>query len=53
MLGRLAVVATHPVLFSMANLYAALVDLAVGDVEVFSALVEAEHWLDGRQAPST
>jgi hypothetical protein len=31
----------------------ALVDLAVGDVEVFSALVEAEHWLDERQAPST
>jgi hypothetical protein len=51
--GPVAVVATHPGLFGMARLYSALVDLAVGDVEVFSALAEAKHWLDERQAPPT
>jgi hypothetical protein len=51
--GPVAVVATHPGLFGMASLYSALVDLAVGDVEVFSALAEAKHWLDERKAPRT
>jgi hypothetical protein len=51
--GPVAVVATHPALFGMASLYAALVDLAVGDVEVFSVLAEARHWLDERQALTT
>jgi hypothetical protein len=44
--GPVAVVAPHPELFAMARLYAALLDLAVGDVDVCDDLAYAEHWLD-------
>jgi hypothetical protein len=49
--GPEAVVATHPVLFGMAHMYAALSDQAAGPVEAFYDLAEAERWLAEQQAP--
>jgi hypothetical protein len=46
--GPVAVVATHPVLFGMARVYAALSDMAAGDVGVFYEVAKAEQWLDER-----
>jgi hypothetical protein len=47
--GPVAVVATNPLLFGMARVYAALSDMAAGDVGVFYDLVKAEHWLGKRK----
>jgi hypothetical protein len=48
--GPVAIVATLP-LFDRARTYAASLDALVGHVvEVFSALADAERWLDERQA---
>jgi hypothetical protein len=44
--GPVAVVATHPVLFGMARVYAALRDMAAGDVGVFYGIATAEQWLN-------
>jgi hypothetical protein len=49
--GPVAVVATQPVLFGMARVYAALSDLAAGDVGVFYEIATAEQWL-GEQKPA-
>jgi hypothetical protein len=48
--GPVAVVATQPVLFGMAHMYAALSDQAV---EAFYELAEAERWLAEQQTPPT
>ena len=50
--GPVAVVATQPVLFGMARVYAALSDMAAGDVGVFYEIAKAEKWL-GEQKPPT
>src|ERR1700688_583726 len=47
--GPVAVVATEPVLFGMARVYAALSDMAAGDVGVFYEIAAAEQWLAERK----
>jgi hypothetical protein len=51
--GPVAIVATQPVLFGMAHMYAALSDQAAGHVEAFYEIAEAERWLAEQQVPPT
>jgi hypothetical protein len=46
--GPVAVVATDPALFGMARVYAALSDMAAGEIGVFYEIARAEQWLAER-----
>jgi hypothetical protein len=47
-IGEIAIVATEPVVFGLARMYAILCEQVGVTVEVFRTVAEAEQWLDSR-----
>jgi hypothetical protein len=47
-IGEIAVIATEPVVFGLARMYAILCEQVGVQVEVFRTVAEAEQWLDSR-----
>src|SRR5713226_5735817 len=47
-IGKTAIVATEPVVFGLARMYAILCEQMGPPVEVFRTVAEAEQWLDSR-----